>query len=334
MLKIPVKIVVILLFSATMLFGLQAVRWNVVEGDGNDAFKHIIEVDLKDIEFIPKDIHPNINSVYKKFYKPKFTDKGELNPKYDPNYKENLDNLGFITIASNDRLPSLLLNSPQLGAFSPFNYLIYKKRDENKTYVGHLTPETMLDITKVTDPDVRAEFTKMIDDLAEVTDTGMDGKVIYTKFDKLPEDTMMNFEIVIEKDDNITQTITKFQKKFEELFENNGYTIAGFRDFGRYYEEEDMYFERYDAYFVYSLCHLKFAYTVFNIGKKPEAAVFAPCSMYMYLEKGSNTLKIGMANVTNWIPIIGIKDKKLISAIKNMQKKITTLMLELGALEK
>jgi hypothetical protein len=91
MLKIPVKIVVILLLSATMLFGLQAVRWNVVKGDGNDMFKHIIEVDLKDIEFIPKDIHPNINSVYKKFYKPKFTDEGELNPKYDPNYEENLD---------------------------------------------------------------------------------------------------------------------------------------------------------------------------------------------------------------------------------------------------
>jgi uncharacterized protein (DUF302 family) len=95
-----------------------------------------------------------------------------------------------------------------------------------------------------------------------------------------------------------------------------------------------MEFDRFDHYWVYSLCHFKFSYTIFNVGKNPEAGAFAPCSMYMYLEKDSNVLKVGMPNVTNWISIANIKDPKMIEEIQNMDKKIVSLMKELGAVEK
>ena len=334
MLKTLIKTAVLLSLTATMAFGLQTLRFNVTEGDGNDAFNGIIEVDLEDIEFTPKDIHPRVDTFYRKFYEPKLTDKGEPNPKYDPNFEMNLDNLGFITISSESRMRELLLKAPQLGGFAPFNYLIYKKKNENKTYVGNPTAEAMLAITKTTDPEVVKEFTAMIDDLNGLTDEGMGGEVVYREVDKLPEDTMMNFELPIERGEDIAETMIEFQEEFEALFEQNNYIIAGFRDFGTYYEEEEMEFDRYDAYFVYSLCHFKFSYTVFNIGQNPEAGAFAPCSMYMYLEKDSNTLKIGMPNVTNWIKIANVTDPKMIKAIEEMDKKITSLMIELGAVEK
>jgi len=52
---------------------------------------------------------------------------------------------------SNDKaLRDILLTSPQAAGFQPFNLLIYKKKAEDFTYIGHIAPETMLDITGVT----------------------------------------------------------------------------------------------------------------------------------------------------------------------------------------
>lgn len=334
MLNKLVKTTVALSLAATMAFAANGMRWNVSEGDTNSAFKGIVETDLEDIGMVPKDIHPGVNGFYRQFYEPKLTDDGKPNPKYDPNFVMNLDNLGFITIASESRLRELLLKAPELGGFSPLNYLIFKKKGENKTFVGTVAPETMLDIVKVKDPAVRAEFTKMIDDLSAVTDKGMGGKVQYSTFDKLPEDTMMNFELKIDTKGDVPGAMLKFQKKFEALFEKNDYIIAGFRDFGTFYSEEGTAFDRYDAYFVYSLCHFKFSYTIFNVGIKPEAGAFAPCSMYMYMDKGTNVLKIGMPNVTNWLVLADVKDPKMVKEIENMDKKIKSLMIELGAVEK
>ena len=65
------------------------------------------------------------------------------------------------------------------------NYLIYKKIGENKTFVGTLTPQAMLDITGVKDEEVRTEFTAMIDALSEATDDGMEGTVEYVEIEKL-----------------------------------------------------------------------------------------------------------------------------------------------------
>lgn len=334
MLKTVLKSAILLSFAATMAFGLQTLRFNVSEGDTDNAFNGILEVDLGDIGFTQKDIHPHVETFYRKVYEPKLTDEGVPNENYDPNFEMNLDNLGFITISSEQRMRELLLKAPQLGAFAPFNYFIYKKKNENKTYVGNVTAEAMLAITKTTDPEVVKKFTALIDELNRVTDAGMGGKVLYREVAKLPADTMMNFDLKIERGDDIAEAIIEFQEMFEELFEKNDFIIAGFRDFATYYAEEELDFERYDAYFVYSLCHFKFSYTLFNISQNPEAGAFAPCSMYIYLEKGTDTLKIGMPNVTNWISIANIKDPVMIKAIQDMDKKIINVMKELGAVEK
>ena len=43
----------------------------------------------------------------------------------------------------NDEVILPLLNiDPRIAGFAPFNMLIYKKLDENKTHVGHLMPKT------------------------------------------------------------------------------------------------------------------------------------------------------------------------------------------------
>ena len=70
MLKTLVKTAVLLSLTATMAFGYQAIRLNVSEGETkerNDAFNGILEVDLEDAGFTPKDIHPGIEFYYRLF---------------------------------------------------------------------------------------------------------------------------------------------------------------------------------------------------------------------------------------------------------------------------
>lgn len=336
MLNILVKTAFLLSLTTSIAFGYQAIRFNVSEGDTkerNKKFNEIIEVDLEDTGFTPKDIHPGIEFWYNKFYGTKLLDNGQPNPQFKTDYVANLDNLGFITISSEENMRELLLKEPSLGGFSPLNYLIYKKKDETKTYVGTLTPEAMLDITKVKDSEVRKTFTEYINALSEATDAGMGGEIEYIEIDKLAEKTMVEFEIPFDRGDDILEAKFNFMDKFEKAFEDKEYIIAGKRDFEEYWSDHGLKNDRFDAYWVYSLCHFMFSYTVFNVWQHPELGVAAPCSMYMYLDKGSNNLKIGMPSVENWIIFGKITDPQQIKFIKEMDEKIKEIMVSLGAKE-
>ena len=336
MFKTLMKIAVLLSLTASMAFAYQAIRLNVSEGtkkERNDAFTGILEVDLEDAGFTQKDIHPQIEYYYRLFYGTKLDKKGKPNPKFKTDYVENLDNLGFITISNEEWFMPLLVKEPRLGGFAPLNYLIYKHLNDNRTYVGTLTPQAMLDITKVKDPEVRKTFTEYIDALSEATDEGMAGKVEYIEIDKLNEKTMIEFEMPFDRGDDILDAKFDFMDKFEAAFEAQDYIIAGKRDFHEYWTDNEMEQDRFDAYWVYSLCHFTFSYTVFNVWKQPELGASAPCSMYMYVEKGKNVLHIGMPSVNNWITFGKIKDPEKLKFIKAMDEKIKSIMISLGAKE-
>ena len=336
MFKTLVKLAVLLSLSASAAFAYQAIRLNVSEGtykERNDAFTGILEVDLEDAGFTPKDIHAGIEYYYKLFYGTKLLKDGKPNPQFKDDYVGNLDNLGFITISNEEWMRELLMKEPKLGSFAPLNYLIYKKKSENKTFVGTLTPQAMLDIAGIKDADVRKVFTENIDALSEATDEGMGGKVEFVEIEKLPAKTLIEWEIPFERGEDVLDAKFDFMEKFEKAFEAEEYIIAGKRDFAEYWADEELENDKYDAYWVYSLCHFTFSYTVFNVWQHPELGASAPCSMYMYLEKESNTLKVGMPSVDNWAAFGKITDPKRLQFIKDMDLKIKKIMKSLGAKE-
>lgn len=331
-----IKTALLLALTSSMAFSYQAIRLNVSEGDAkerNKAFNTILEVDLEDAGFTPKDVHPGIEYYYRLFYGTKLLKDGKPNPQYKADYVENLDNLGFITISNEEKMRELLMKEPTLGGFAPLNYLIYKKKSETKTYVGTLTPEAMLDITKVKDPEVRKQFTSYIDALSEATDAGMGGEVKYVEIDKLNDKTMMEFEVPFDRGSDILDAKFDFMEKFEKAFEAQEYIIAGKRDFAEFWADNDLQNDRYDAYWVYSLCHFTFSYTVFNVWQHTDLGASAPCSMYMYVEKGKNILHVGMPSVENWITFGKITDPAKVKYIKEMDEKIRAIMISLGAKE-
>jgi len=301
--------------AASMAFGAQGAKFYIGEGDKEKVYMDMVNNKITTIGFVLSDPHERINDAYKTKYG-----------------GTNLDNLGFFSITNDKAVGPLLMKEPALGGFSPFNLHIYKKQGEDKTYVGHVNPETMLDIVGVKDKDVRAKFIASFPELDKMVEKEIGSKTQSVEYKALPAKPMMTFEVPFERGASLDGFIADFQGKFEEKFEENKYIIAGFKDIKGSMTDNNIEFGRFDAYWVYSLCHFKFSEGIFNQGR-PDAGAFAPCSMYMYVEKGSNKLIVGMPRLENWTAVMGIKDQKMNDSIIALDKEIVKIMTELGAKE-
>ncbi len=317
-----------LLLASSAVIAQDGIYFNAAKGDKEEAYNTMINEKIQDIGFVLSDPHERINDAYATKYSS------------EPGYNRTLDNLGFFSIANDEALRPLLLKEPRLGGFSPFNLHVYKYANEDVTRVGHVNPEVMLDIVGVKDKEVRSAFVESFKELDALVDQEIGGKKEVITFDKLPAKTLMEFEMEFERPEGVTKDMildgdftgldTWMSDEFEAAFEENKYIIAGYKNFAANYRDAEAEFDKYDFYSVYSLCHFFFSYGVFNHGSA-QAGAFAPCSMYMYVEKDSNVLKIGMPYLENWIAAGGIKDEKQIASIRKLDKEIIEIMESIGA---
>jgi len=321
------KTTVALALVATVAYGANGARFNVIPGDAGEKYENLLGETLEaKTGFTVSDPHEKINDAYAKRY------GNKEDADYDKDWAKNLDNLGFFAISQDAKLNSILKVAPEVAGFAPFNQVIYKKVSEDKTYIGHLDPATMLDIVGVKDAAVRKDYMAMFDSLDKWTTDEFGGTVETTTFDSLPATPMMNFEITVDKSVELDDFIGEFEEKFEATFEDKKYIIAGYKNFKETYEDLEMDFDEYDTFSVYSLCHFTFSYNVFNKGR-PDAGVFAPCSMYMYIKKGSDKMVIGMPRLSNWVSIMNIKDTAKVEWTKKIDSEIISIMKSMGAKE-
>lgn len=321
--------------AASVAFGAQGVKFYVGDGDKEKVYNTMINEKISSIGFVLSDPHERINDAYKtKWGTATQTIKGVTgpHPDFDPTFKEYLDNLGFFSITNDAVVGPLLMKEPSLGGFSPFNLHIYKAKCEDKTYVGHVTPETMLDIVGAKDKEVREKFTASFVELDKMVEANIGSTVQVIDYKALPAKPMMTFEVPFDRAGGVDKFISDFQSQFEEAFEANKYIIAGYKNIKESMDGAGIKFDRFDAYWVYSLCHFRFSEGIFNQGR-PDAGAFAPCSMYMYIDKGSNKMMVGMPRLETWTAVMGIKDKKMTDSITALDKEIIKIMTELGAKE-
>ena len=290
-----------------------------LEGDIQDKFNTLVGTKLKTIGFNITDPHKRVNDQYKKEYG-----------------STVLDVLSFMSVVNDDNILPLLNIDPRIAAFAPFNMLIHKKLDEKNTHVGHLMPEAMLDMIGIEDPKVRAKFTaafKPLDAMLE-KELAADGAKVtksYMPYKKLAQKRMINFEFEFKRPEDMDDFIDEFQNDFELAFIDKKYLIAGYHNFLEGSDDAEEILSGYDAFWTYSLCHLEYSYNMFdNKGAHPEAGLFAPCSMYMYIKKGTNKLVIGMPTLVNWSDTLGITDEKRVGLVHKLDKEIPEILTALG----
>ena len=326
--KIIKTTAIALLLVSSAVFAQDGIYFNAAKGDKEHAYNTMVNEKIEAIGFMLSDPHERINDAYAEKYSK------------EPGFKTTLDNLGFFSLAADEAIRPLLLKDPRLGGFSPFNLHVYKYKGEDITRVGHVNPEVMLDIVGISDKSIRADFIASFKPLDDLVDKEIGGKKEVISFDKLPATRLMEFEMVFERPDGVSKDDildgefegldTWMSDEFEAAFEDHKYIIAGYKNFTEAYRENGAEFEKYDFFATYSLCHFYFSYGIFNHGNA-QAGAFAPCSMYMYVEKGTNVLKIGMPYLENWINVAGIKDQKQIDSIRRLDKEIISIMESLGA---
>jgi len=254
---------------------------------------------------------------------------------YYNRYKEkNLDLLSFFTVTNLDVMRGLLLQNPDFGAYAPYDMLFYKLLDsqEKVTWFGHLDADLMLNIIGEKDPASRKTFKDMVASLdtfamkeLKPTETK---KLEYTG--KLPAKPLTKMVMKLPDDiKDLEEWIEEFIETHDGAFVKHEFIIAGFLDFKLEYDDAEVDFDKYDAYWVSSLCHFKFSNSVFNHGE-PQAGIFAPCSVYFYIPKGSKELHVGYGSVENWLATTGIKDEKMKKDMLAIDAEVVKTFEELG----
>ena len=287
-----------------------------VKGDIESKYNKFVEKEIKSIGFVLTDPHKRVNDGYKKKYG-----------------STKLNILSFMSISNKKAMSPLLEIDPRLAAFNPFNMLIYRAMGDKNTHIGHLDPVAILDMIGIKDETIRKEYPKMMIPLDEMIQKEFGNNISTIKIKSMAKNRMMNFEVPFKRPKDLDDFIDGFQEKFEKAFEDKEYIIAGFFNYKESFDGVDR-LPSYDAFWVYSLCHFKFSYTVFdNKGHRPEAGLFAPCSMYMFIKKGTNKLVIGMPRLANWAATLGIKEQSRVALVKQLDKEIPQIMKSLGAKE-
>jgi uncharacterized protein (DUF302 family) len=248
---------------------------------------------------------------------------------------KNLDLLNFYRIYDKKVMRELLLKNPDFGAYTPFNFLAFKKLDSaeggDTTWYGHLDSETMLNIIGEKDEANRKIFKEMIARVDKLVLEEMKPSVEKKlEFDRpLPKKALLKMVKKLDETDDIEGYVEAFIMEHDSLFTKHNFVIAGFLDLKFEYDDLDLDFDKYDAYWVSSLCHFEFSNAVFNHGE-PQAGVYAPCSIYFYIPKGSNELHVGYAKVENWTETTGIKDKAMLAYMKKVADEVFEVFEELG----
>ena len=285
-----------------------------IKGNVEEKYNAMMEEKLKTIGFSLIDSHKRVNDQYKKKYG-----------------STVLDVLSFMPVVNDKMMLPLLNIDPRISGFGPFNMLIAKKLDNAFTQVGHLSPKIMLDILGIKDEKVRKTFTESFTSLDAMIEKELGGKKSYLPVKKLPKQTMITYEYTFEPVEDIEDFMDEFQNDFELAFIGKDYLIAGYHNFMEGTDDAEEVLKDYDAFWTYSLCHLEFSYNMFDTeGAQPLAGLFAPCTMYMFVPKGSNKLIVGMYRLHNWTDTLGITDEKRVKLVERLDKEIPELLSSLG----
>ncbi len=290
----------------------------VLDGNAEKAYNRLVEKEIQKIGFVMADPHHRVNDQYEAKYG-----------------STTLDVLSFLPAVNDDLVMKLFNTDPRLAGFSPFNMLIYKKKSDKVTHVGHLMPEAMLDMLGITDESVRKPFIESLNKLdafilSYFKNNGLKYTTEYLPYKNATKQKMINFEYTFEEPEDLDEFIEEFQNKFELAFIDKHYLIAGFHNFLDTDNGEE-YLEDFDAFWSYSLCHLTYSYNVFDTkGARPDAGLFAPCTMYVYIKKGTNKMIIGMPRLANVKNTLNITSSKRVGWMDKLDREIPQILTSLG----
>jgi len=300
-----VKTVAFLSLFATSLFANDVRVFSVENSDGKITAK-TIEASFKKAGFYISD-NRDMNTPFKKQF-------GQTDFKI----------YNLFTLYNIKQVQELSKKYPNFGLFAPMSMSIYTKKGENTINISSLTASTMGKIMGIP-----ANNKQLV---------AIENLVTKALKDAMPKGEFKSFEYKVSKTDKkLVSSYTmeldpeewedekdEVQMTFEGELKPNGFVQAGFTDVN--YDFKENKYNKFDFYDVYSICKLP---VIFQVSKKhPEAGALAPCTLYMFKEKGSTDVHMAYPSVNNWISSLAIEDKESIDVLLDAEKTMVNTVNE------
>ena len=224
--------------------------------------------------------------------------------------KTNHKEYRLFTAYKKELVLELVKISPTAALFAPLSMSIYTNNGSSDISVSSMTVDGMAKVTGIPANNKHMiEYGKLLRaTLVKALPNGHFEKTAYKTLK--PEGelvTTFTYEMELEDGDDadaIEEELEGIQEELEGSLETVGFVIAGFNKLADEFKEAG--YDKYDFFDAYSICKLP---VIFEVAKThPEAGAFAPCTFYMYKEKGSKTIQMAYPSVYNWISSLDIKD--------------------------
>ncbi len=232
----------------------------------------------------------------------------------------------LFTLYRKDYALELIKLSPKAALFTPLSMSFYMNNGSNDISVSSISLEGMAKVTGISAKNKHMiAYSKLVrETLAKALPNGHFEKTSY-KISKPKGELITRFTYEMELEDGngadaIEEELEGIQEELESSLETVGFVIAGFNKLGDEFKEAG--YDKYDFFDAYSICKLP---VIFEVAiTHPEAGAFAPCTFYMYKEKGSKIIHMAYPSVYNWLNSLNIKDKPSTKVLVDAQK----LMIE------
>jgi uncharacterized protein (DUF302 family) len=268
-------------------------------------------------------------TIEKTFEKAGFSISGnnDMNIAFKSKFKKtNHKMYHLFTTYKKELVLELVKISPKAALVAPLSMSFYMNEGSNDIHVSSLTLEGMSKITGIPATNKHMiEYSKLVKDtLAKALPNGHFEKIAKKPVKPLGSlVTSFTAEMEAEGDD-VEEELEGLQTELEGSLETVGFVIAGFNKLADEFAEAG--YKKYDFFDAYSICKLP---VIFEVAKHyPEAGAFAPCTVYMYKEKGSSDVQIAYPSVNNWISSIAIEEKASVKVLLDAEKLMIDVINE------
>jgi len=251
----------------------------------------------------------------------------DMNLAFKSKFQKTNDSMYHLfTLYKKDIVLELIKITPKAALFTPLSMSFYMNEGSNDISVSSISLQGMSKVTGIpADNKHMIEYSKLIRaTLAKALPGGHFEKTSYKILKPKGElITSFTYEMELEAGndaDAIEEELEGIQEELESSLETVGFVIAGFNKLADEFKESG--YDKYDFFDAYSICKLPVIFEVSNT--HPEAGAYAPCTFYMYKEKGSKTIQMAYPSVYNWLSSLDITDEPSVKVLEDAQK----LMIE------
>ncbi len=250
----------------------------------------------------------------------------DMNVAFNSKFKKtNHKMYHLFTVYKKEFVLELIKVTPKSALFAPLSMSFYMDKGSNDISVSSLSLDGMAKITGVPATNKHLiEYSKLVKDtLAKALPNGHFEKIEKNVL-KAEGDLVTKFSFEMEGEESIEDELEGIQEELEGSLETVGFVIAGYNKLGDEFKESG--YDKYDFFDAYSICKLP---VIFEVSKThPEAGAFAPCTFYMYKEKGSNDVSMAYPSVHNWVSSLAIEDKPSKKVLLDAEKLMIDVVNE------